>query len=283
MEKINYVCGANELGYIFPKRKWYESKKQRICQIYLNATEQYKMGTVPDILLTIGEEMTETILREINIPDYDSDEKSDLLLATMEYLSLSYKKCEEMVVFDGNESDVFIHILSHISSLLNRLTVITAKPENYQMLFEHLLEETGLIAECASEFRQLYDYTNKKDRRRPCYQEQKNRLSKCMIWYADGGKKIPVRQLPYGSFFVDTTANGRMQREITGKRPDIAYLSLPKCLDTIVKLRYNTLVKEGILNTHIIKNQNKNSALRERDYNDGRKEKYLDLRRLKKI
>ncbi len=261
MEKIKIVCDENDIGITLPKRKWYESrKKQRSRTFYLNDMDselEDAFSVAVDILLTICEKCEKTIQLKMS-----AEEKSKLYLAAFESLSISNKQYEEMVIFDGNEPDEFIPIITNISEHLNKLSVITNHPQAYQSVFEYLLEENGLIAECDTKFRMEYHVVSNLEEQKPYYQRQKYRKTRCLIWYAESDYKVPVRQLPKDAIFFDTSLTKKMQREITCKRPDITYHCLPNFLDTIVNRRYNILVKEGILNTHIMNNQNKKFSIK---------------------
>lgn len=238
MKKIEYECGNAEIKYVFPKKKWYENrKKQRSVTIVLDRTVQSETEKMPDILLTIRENEENTI--RIDLPE----EKNDFILGLLSLLPIPVNNFEELLLFDGDEPSLFLNILQDISSRLNRLTVITRMHEEYEPLFNWLLEENGLIAE--SEEKLYFSLKEKK------------KFLTSLVIYNGCNEKVAPAFLPRNAIFLDLSLNEELQRSIRVKRPDITYCSMPNYLDTVVKLRYNTLVKEGILTTKIITNYNK--------------------------
>ena len=274
MEKIDYKCNASEIGLALPKRRWYENRrKERNIRIPLY-TDQIKDAGVGDILLTVSENGQ----KEVNI-HMSVEEEGRFLLAAFHHLPVKMNKLEELIVFDNKRTDLVKEILPYCRQSLNRLTVITEYPEEYEEIFEEIYRDSGLIAECM----QKYDSENSVCTPSKSNRNSTKKVTPVFILHVGNSHKIPIRQLPGHAVFFDMDLTKKTEREIFVKRPDIPYYGTANFLDTIVKLRYNTLVKEGIFTEEKLRHYYKNSALRERDNSNGRKEEYLDLRRLKEI
>ena len=259
MEKISYVCNEKELNYTFPKRKWYQKRNRlREVKILLSGDgEKWTNGYVGDILLTIKEEAK----REITIDLYEED-KTLLYLAALEQLPLAITKYQELIIFDGGNTKVFIELLPFFCQNLNKLSIITDSPFDYEEVLEQIFDDTGLIADCSESFVGDTREMEESQEEKPYYKRQKYLAERTMILFADYKEKLPVHLFCKNSTFFHTTFDKKTEREITVKRPDIQYFSISNFLDTIVKLRYNTLVKEGNVNQNIIYDNNKKYGIK---------------------
>lgn len=299
MEKIDYYCGQQDLPYEFPSRQWYEnSKKSREVQILLPGEAK---GELPfSVLVHIREEITdekepEMVYRKKSLQDAVRDRKSITevekpgrenrsrirsSISTRLYpeeLARLYQcalqgpdshlyQYEKMICFDGGQTECFVKLLSMIAGRLNRLVAVTGSPFAYQKLFDCLMEENGLAAYCVS---RLPGYSIKTDsdtegRMQRESESRKERGITCIL-YGDFSGKLPIHALDYGCHFWDLSFDNRYEREILIKRPDITCFAMGKFLDTTVKLRYNTLVKEGNVNHYIIEDNNKKLRNLERE------------------
>ena len=253
MVKINYICNEKQINHTLPKRKWYENKKKgRVQNIYLSSVEKWTRGYVPDILLTVKDDTIKKIQHNLRM-----DEEIELLLATFSDFPVSIAKFQEMIIFDGNRTELFSQVLPEISSNLNKLSVITKSPYSYQTVFDGLYEDTGLVATCENSYISDKRIYGDLEEEKPFYKRQKYNEERTMIISAKSDKKLPIRSFHTGSHFFDISFDNIYEREITQKRPDLTYYSMAKFLDTIAKNRYNTLVKEGNVNQNIIKDNNK--------------------------
>lgn len=259
MEKINYVCNEKELNYTFPKRKWYQ-KRNRLREVKIllpSDGEMWTKGYVGDILLTIKEEAK----KEITIDLYEED-KMLLYLAATERLPLAIRKYQELIIFDGGDTKIFIELLPFICQNLNKLSIITDSPFDYEEILEQIFDDTGLIADCSESFVGDTREMEESQEEKPYYKRQKYLAERTLIVFADYKEKLPVHLFCKNSTFFHITFDKKTEREITVKRPDIQYFSISNFLDTIVKLRYNTLVKEGNVNQNIIYDNNKKSGIK---------------------
>lgn len=316
MEKIEYYCGQKDIPYIFPERKWYErNKRGREVKILLKAEEH--MDLPFSVLLHIEEKQQEKKAtkkkekRKDNKINKKKDErkgkkKTDnsnkpraVIRMYPRELACFYEafltgpgtnlyQYDKLICFDGGETECFITLLQNISARLNELIVVTSSPFAYQMLFDRLLEENGLTACCVNSIAQLPLLASHEQRQLSRKSPANNRYGENVrqgrtgILYGNFGKKPLPFSFETDCHFFDLSFDDRYQREIRVKRPDITYFGVGKFLDTTVKLRYNTIVKDGSVNQYVIEDNNKKLQYLERE-KDGRKEKYSNLRRLKEI
>ena len=259
MEKISYVCNEKELNYTFPKRKWFQ-KKNRLREVKIllpGEGEKWTKGNVGDILLTIKEEAK----KEIFIDLYE-EEKTLLYLAALERLPLAITKYQQLIIFDGGDTKVFIELLPFICQNMNKLSIITESPFEYEEILNQIFNDTGLIADCSESFVDDTREMEESQEEKPYYKRQKYLAERTIVLFADYKEKIPIHSFYKNSTFFHITFDKKTEREITVKRPDIQYFSISNFLDTIVKLRYNTLVKEGNVNQNIIYDNNKKSGIK---------------------
>lgn len=280
MEKLFYCCGENELNLTFPKRKWYELIKwSRYITLTLNPIN--KEDRVPAILLNVyeGKETKRQITSELENNEYQA-----LVLHILKSSPILFNEkriYESLILFDGGNFNLFGDLLPLLCRNINKMTIVSKNPEYYEAYLEEILYETGLIVECVENLTSTAYLIESKSHTVHDY-DKRHGNGRNLILHL-GEEKIPIRMLPLESIFLDIGFGSKYEREIQIKRPDITYYSMAKFLDTTMKFRYNTLVKEGNINKYLKLNYNKNSVQTRKGCDHGRKEKYLNLRRFKKI
>ncbi len=259
MEKISYVCNEKELNYAFPARKWYHNKKKaRQITLLLYPVEDYgTKGYVGDIFLTIREDAK----KEIQVLLSDED-MAQLFLAACQSLPFSITKYQELIIFDGEKTNLIKSLLPYICQNLNKMTIVTEYPCDYQEIAEQIFDETGLIVDFCTYYEKDWKDTGDAKKEKPFYKRQKYLEERTFILFAGYHKKIPIHFFFKGSTFFNLNIDKKIEREITVKRADIQYFSIAKFLDTIVKLRYNTVVKEGNMNQIMIYDKNKKYGIK---------------------
>ena len=91
--------------------------------------------------------------------------------------------------------------------------------------YQEIYEDTGLPAVCAGSLARMG------------WQARRGRTV-CLD--ARCGLRIPHRELPEGTLYLDMTSEEGKRRLLAAKRKDICYRSALNCLDTYVRKRYNT-------------------------------------------
>ncbi|MDD6202328.1 MAG: hypothetical protein PUB13_05225 [Lachnospiraceae bacterium] len=250
MEKLEYNCDAQKLNYVFAKRRWYEKKVSRSISILLQDMTTH--AQVGDIRLNIRENGERQVVCRM-----DKDERAALYLAALNSFLGKRIRYQELLLFDGEETEVFTEILMRIAQNANVLTVISENPLQYQQTFEEIYEQTGLLSTALPVWKADNLSRNTQEENKPYYQRQKYMPSKMLVLWAEFTKKPPIRSFPKECCFVDFSFDARYEKEVAVKRKDITYYGLGKFLDTTVKSRYNTLVKDGKVNQYVILDNNK--------------------------
>ena len=255
MDKIIYTCNAEHIGFIFPKRKWWDvSKKPREAR--LEAVEIFS-GKKVRILMRILENdcilagmsgaekpfdkealvcKSETLPYHIYVPAAYREE------IRREFIRQSCRKrqFEVLLVVDVDGTDL-ADVLMEAAEDVNYLAVFTNAPEQYEIVLERIAQETGLVGMI---FTQQHDF--KQYQRRVC--EEKSVL----VFMGNQSGEDCDRQkrvflhFPQNSLILDFNEQEYGPRTVWTKRMENDYVSIAIFLDNIIKNGYNSLVNEGL-------------------------------------
>lgn len=225
MENIEYACTPEEIGYLFPKRKWFEKKNiNRTVRILLREAEYNQPGRIPTICLCIREHGDyDAAAREKITESLWPEDWEQLVLAVINGMAIPVSRFQELVLFDGDETRNYANILPYTAGNLNRLTLITNQPFLYEQAFDQIYEDSGLVADAQDHF---FAMTGANECDKPFYQHQKYRMERCLYIAGNCEKKVPLRGFQKDGFFLDMTFNGKWEHEVCVKRPDMTYYSL---------------------------------------------------------
>jgi len=167
------------------------------------------------------------------------------------------REFDRLLFFDRQQEDEnaeydkeeLVEILSYLSMDMNQLTIITKASFLYEKMLENLYYTTGLAGTCMEA---LPRSCTESEEGKPYYLRQKVINKKMLVIWTGGTGKVPLWGIPKESLLIDLTPEGKAQREIQKRRQDIESVSMGNFLDTIVKNRYNTLVKEGKLKQNTV-------------------------------
>ena len=303
MDKIVYTCSAEHIGYTFPRRKWWDfSKKQREMNfelaagladedivVYVRILEKYSME--------YGSRTAEEFLQKQNtgiFEEYQSGYDVRIPKAYREEIWCAFakeilkrKSFEILFVIDPSGEE-FGDILLDFTEDKNYLAVFTANPEKYEAVMEQLSMETGLIGMVFTDHKEFVRY-----QRHICEGKQALIFMGNHINKLDQERKPHFYRFPKESLVLDFSENGVYYKMLRSKRMTTDYVSMPVFLDNIVKNRYNSVVNERLprvmeqspyeqQNVYRADDKNKLSEKR-KGIKNGRKEKYPNLRRFKKI
>ena len=234
MDKIIYTCSAEHIGFIFPKRKWWDvSKKPREAR--LEAVETFS-GKKIRVLMRIWENDSEDIPYRIYVPAAYREE------IRREFIRQSCRKrqFEVLLVVDEDGTDLVDDIMEAAEDV-NYLAVFTNAPEQYEIVLERIAQENGLIGMIFTRQRNFKQY-----QRQVC--EGKNALVFMGNQNAgdDGRKKRAFFHFPQSSLLLDFNELEYGQKPPWTKRLENDYVSMPIFLDNIIKNGYNSLVNEGL-------------------------------------
>ncbi len=276
MEKIIIRCSADYLQYEFPKRKWYQLRQyNRIALMRLTFGNEDILES--DIVLEVYENYAGDPMWIVE----DSYRDSLYEAMLMQYRRY-YKDAQHLIVADNGED--LSEFLYEIADNCNYLSVMTNNPEYYEDVAQHLEEEYGLVAMFFLLKKELLRYIKQMPEERKVLlilgraDEEQGKIPKHGI--LDNRMTSIICCLPKDSLFMDFSENGICKDLIHKKRLKINYVSIPIFLDNTVKNRYNAVVNEGI--TFQVK-KDKKQVWRRKGNEDGRKEKYPDLRRTQKV
>lgn len=144
------------------------------------------------------------------------------------------------------EKEVEEFLWNSISCLqyTNELYLYTKKERDYYDWLYALEEETGLMGEVFYSAREwentLIDSI-----------QEKNQEKRCILILGEA-KNLPVN-IPRKTLLIGIGKEDRKLRKIALVKEHISYISLETCLDTVWKSRYTVLVKDGIVNQTVKK------------------------------
>ena len=234
MDKIIYTCSAEHIGFIFPKRKWWDvSKKPREAR--WEAVETFS-GKKVRILMRIWESGSEDIPYHIYVPAaYREEIRREFIRQ-----SCGKRQFEVLLVVDEDGTDLVDDIMEAAEDV-NYLAVFTNAPEQYEIVLERIAQENGLIGMIFTRQRDFKQY-----QRQVC--EGKNVLVFMGNQNAgdDGRKKRAFFHFPQSSLLLDFNELEYGQKPPWTKRLENDYVSMPIFLDNIIKNGYNSLVNEGL-------------------------------------
>ena len=248
MEKIIYSCSAEHIGFIFPKRKWWDfSKKTREAR--LEVAETFSGKTIR-ILMRIGEEAGivgvlggipdsyagEALPYYIQVPPVYREEIRREFIRQ----SCGKRQFEVLLVVDADGTE-FLDMITEVAEDVNYLAVFTNEPKCYETVLDQIAMETGLMGMIFTEWRDFKKYQHQ-----VC--EEKNVLvfmGKMDEEYSVEHKKTFFR-MPDRSLVLDFQEQEYGQKSIWTKRMKNDYVSMPIFLDNIIKNGYNSLVNEGL-------------------------------------
>lgn len=255
MDKIIYTCSAEHIGFVFPKRKWWDVLK-RPREAWLEAVETFS-GKKVRVLMRILE--NGCILAGMS----GSEQAFDRAVLTCKRESLPYhiyvpaayreeirrefirqscrkRQFEVLLVIDVDGTDLMDVIMETVEDV-NYLAVFTNVPEQYELVLERIAQETGLIGMI---FTQQRDFKQ--------YQHQVCEGKNVLVFSGNqnvgdyGRKKRAFFHFPQSSLLLDFNELEYGQKPPWTKRLENDYVSMPIFLDNIIKNGYNSLVNEGL-------------------------------------
>ncbi len=256
MDKIIYTCGAEYIGFIFPKRKWWDfSKKPREEQFTFVETFSGEevlismrilegIATEQDseyyTMISYGERSAyaDSIPEGcfIDIPPAYKDE------IWQEFIMQSQKKkrYDTLLVIDPSGC-VFPDLLMRNAEDINYLAVFTENPQAYEYVLGQLEQEYGLSGMVFTQYRDFVQY-----QRQICEGRQ------TLVFMGEGritgngnGRRTFFR-IPKGGMVLDFDDELTCRKMFREKRIGNDYLTLAIFLDNIIKNRYNSVVNEGL-------------------------------------
>lgn len=232
MDKMIYTCYAEHIGYSFPKRKWWESRKKE--REVITETEAVfsdrRVGIIIRILEGEGQDFT------IAIPDRFRED------ICQEFIRQSCKgKHFEILLLVDPEGKIAEELVYRAAEDMNYLAVYTKNPQAYEGILERLEQENGLGGMLFTDYREWKQY------RRVICEKRKSLVFLMNAKNGWGEKAEPIFFRAYGESLVldlgEEIQTGRAQK--TG-RMGKDYVSLRCYLDNIIKNGYNSLVNEGL-------------------------------------
>lgn len=232
MDKIIYTCSAEHIGFVFPKRKWWDfSKKPREAR--MEAVETFS-GEKVVILMRILERADSAYY--IYVPSIYREEIQREFIKRV----VGKRRFEILLVIDF-VGDTFADLIAGAAEDVNYLAVFTKKPEQYEFVLEQLAQETGLIGMIFTDFRDFKQYQRMICEGKKVLVFQGNRENE-----EKGSQKCIFFHFPKGSLVLDFGEQEVVQKLVRAKRIENDYVSLPIFLDNIIKNGYNSLVNEGL-------------------------------------
>lgn len=232
MDNIIYTCGAEYIGYHFPKRKWWDFSK-KVREVQMEWAETFSGQEVP-ILLRILEAYSAAF--HIHIPNaYQKEIFQEFIKRTCKN-----RKIEILLIVDA-DATCFCEWLPEQAEDINYLAVLTKNPQEYEAVMNSLVYEYGL---CGMIFSWYGDFLR--------YQTQICNGKKVLVlmgnrtWTDEGGNTRRNLRFPKGSLVLDFDHVSFFEKSAKEKRLDADKVSLPVFLDNIIKNRYNSVVNEGL-------------------------------------
>lgn len=225
MGQFIFHCSIEYLGYI-PKRRIIKKETEWWFQI-----PGLDEG-MESVYLHLGKEDSKPRL-EVN-----ELYREEIYNEFLRWLPNWGKGFSQVYALNANEELDFL-VIEQFCEKANRLSVCSDNREYCQELFQKIIWETGLVGE---------QYVI------PHFMEN-GKGKTVVLYFSDGGEiKIPYKNIPKESVFIEFGCEEKSKRAVFQKRPDINYYSLFGFLDNTVKSRYNSLVNMGVLNKYRIKN-----------------------------
>lgn len=236
MDKIIYTCSAEYIGYVFPKRKWWNILKYP-REARMEWQEMFS-GREITLQMRILEDVAP--YRVWVPPMYQEEIWSEFIRQT-----LKKKRFEILMVIDP-KGDGFGELLLKNGEDINYLAVLTENARWYEEALSELAAEYGLYGMLFTEYRDFQQYV-----RQIC--EKKSALVFLKeAWSYDNGKGgRAFFHFPKGSLIMDFGQKEDCPKKFLQKRMENDYASMPIFLDNIVKNRYNSVVNEGLQNREI--------------------------------
>lgn len=248
MDKIIYTCSAEHIGFIFPKRKWWDfSKKPREAR--WEAVETFS-GKKVQVFMRIREGSSidggfagmmqaypeEPLPYHIYVPaSYREEIRREFIRQ-----SCGKQQFEVLLVVDADGKDL-PDVIMEAAEDVNVLAVFTNAPEQYEHVLERIEQETGLIG---------IIFTQQRDFKQ--YQHQVCVGKNVLVFMGkqdgkEGGKpQKTFHHFPSGSLILDFHEQEYGQKSLWTKRMENDYVSMAIFLDNIIKNGYNSLVNEGL-------------------------------------
>lgn len=254
MDKIVYTCSAEHIGFIFPKRKWWDlSKKPREAR--LEAAETFSDKKIR-VLMRIWEDGSsidnglsgmmqadakEVLPYHIHVPAaYREEIRREFVLQ-----SCRKRQFEVLLIVDA-DGDTLVDLLVESAEDVNYLAIFTKNPKQYELVLEKIVQETGLIGMIFTEYRDFRRYERLVCEGRNVLVFLGNRKSG-----ADDKIKTVFFHLPKGSLVLDFWEQESGKKMVRTKRMENDYVSVPVFLDNVIKNGYNSLVNEGLQTENI--------------------------------
>ena len=256
MDKIIYTCSAEYIGFIFPKRKWWDfSKKPREEQ--LTFVEKFSGEEV-----LISMRILESIAAEQDAECYikiSHGEKSVLDDSTVEggiiYIPPAYrdeiwqefikqsrkkKRYDTLLVVDPSGRD-FPDLLMRNAEDINYLAVLTERPQAYEAVLAKLEQEYGLSGMVFTQYRDFVQY------QRQICEGRQVLVFMGTDWFTGAGSvRRTLFRVPKSGLVLDFDTALTCLKMFREKRIGNDYVTLANFLDNIVKNRYNSVVNEGL-------------------------------------
>lgn len=255
MDKIIYTCNAEHIGFVFPKRKWWDLSKQprEVRMEFVETFSGEEVGVCARVLesgssvgqrkktaataVEVGESLESKSLPgcHIRIPlAYRNEIWQEFILR-----SRKKKKYEALLIVDPDGSGFPDRLPANVEDV-NYLAVLTAEPLEYEYVLDELEREYGLFGMVFTQYRDFAQY-----------QRQVCAGNHVLVFMGDGGwsdetGKSTFFRFPKGSLVLDFGESSAYHKMIKGKRMENDYARLSVFLDNIIKNRYNSVVNEGL-------------------------------------
>ena len=256
MDKIIYTCSAEYIGYVFPKRKWWDfSKKPREEQFtFVETFSQEEVLVLMRILESIDTaqdsewhagifsgEATESVSgmpagNYIYIPPAYRDE------IWQEFIKQSRKKkrYDTLLVVDPSGRD-FPDLLMRNAEDINYLAILTERPQAYEAVLAKLEQEYGLSGMVFTQYRDFVRY------QRQICEGRQVLVFMGTDWFTGAGSvRRTFFRVPKSGLVLDFDTAPTCLKMFREKRIGNDYVTLAIFLDNIVKNRYNSVVNEGL-------------------------------------
>lgn len=232
MDKIIYTCSAEHIGFVFPKRKWWElTRTPREVEF-----EFVEVFSEEEVGIRVRIEEGEVEQFHVSIPHIYRQE------IWQEFINASVKKrrYDTLLIVDPSGSS-FPDLLMKTVEDVNYLAVLTALPDAYESVMEELEREYGLMGMIFTQYRDFVKY-----QRELCAENT------VLVWMGEKGSDVDSGfgrtffRFPKNSLVLDFDAAFPPGKICGGKRMENDYASISIFLDNIVKNRYNSVVNEGL-------------------------------------
>lgn len=231
MDKMIYTCYAEHIGYSFPKRKWWESRKKE--REVITETEAVFSDRRVRIIIRILEGEGQDFA--IAIPERFREDICQEFIRQ----SCNEKHFEILLLVDP-EGEIAEELVYRAAEDMNYLAVYTKNPQAYEGILERLEQENGLVGMLFTDYREWKQY-----RRVICEK------GKSLVFLMDakngwGEKAEPIFfRAPRESLVLDLGEEIKTGGAQKAGRMGNDYASLRCYLDNIIKNGYNSLVNEG--------------------------------------